>query len=903
MREGFVMVAPARKSLFSYLFKNGKENGYRASGRPFRLTAAQGAASAVVLAAGLLVAAGGSGTALAGSGPAPVCADGTCTVTYSSPGTGQSFTVPAGVTSLAVTLYGGVGGSATVGPPAATDPNTGQFDSAPGGDGAEITANMPVTSGTTLGVDVGGAGAAGSASGAAGGANGGGSVTAPPNEPPSGFSPGAFTSGGGGGGGTDLTTAPSGGTPLLDAGGGGGAGLPALYFVGEADFDYYYPCMYPPPDPISGTGGDADTTGATGFMWPSPNNVGDYDGGGGGNPGTLSGAGAGGAAGQATGDAGPDCLNTYGGVPPSAYGAGTAGTAGSGSTGGAGAGYGGGGGGGYAGGGGGGSGAWVEICGVYGSAPMPIPCGYNQSSGGGGGGGGSYLGGVSGASLSDTGNSGQINGGDGEVVLSYADPISTGSPVYSTTAGQTLTVPAGSGLLSASGAGTSIPSGDTATASGPASGQTAQGGSVTVNSDGSFSYTPPPGFAGLDSFGYTVTDAAGDYITGTVSLQALFISQTITFTSSPPGQPEPGGTYAPTATGGGSGQPVVFSIDPASTSVCSIGGGTVTFTAPGTCIIDANQAGRGVYAPATQVSQPVTVQLIPQTITFGSSPPSPAVVGSTYTPAATGGGSGQPVMFSIDPASPLVCSISGGTVTFTAPGTCTIDANQTGGGQYASAPQVTQSVTVDLAPTFVLATPHLSAGAGQTYGYTFAASGSPAPTYALAKAPSWLTIDASDGAVSGTPPAGTKAFSYSVTATNAIGMATAGPFRVTVPKTVPTQDLGVKLTCPASVTVGRTGACTVAVTNHAATAAPLVGVAVVLPTILAGSSCTGGCTMTGNVAVWHLAKLGAGMTKKFTITTAATSAGSGELLAAVDAASLDPNLANNLAVAPMAATP
>ena len=63
-----------------------------------------------------------------------------------------------------------------------------------------------------------------------------------------------------------------------------------------------------------------------------------------------------------------------------------------------------------------------------------------------------------------------------------------------------------------------------------------------------------------------------------------------------------------TATGGASGNPVIFSIDSASGSVCSISGSTVTFNNPGTCILDANQAGDTRYqAAVTQVQQTVTV--------------------------------------------------------------------------------------------------------------------------------------------------------------------------------------------------------------------------------------------------------------------------------------------------------
>ena len=43
-------------------------------------------------------------------GPVRSCSHTRCTVRYTTVGTGQSFTVPARVTSLSVTLYGGRGG-------------------------------------------------------------------------------------------------------------------------------------------------------------------------------------------------------------------------------------------------------------------------------------------------------------------------------------------------------------------------------------------------------------------------------------------------------------------------------------------------------------------------------------------------------------------------------------------------------------------------------------------------------------------------------------------------------------------------------------------------------------------------------------------------------------------------
>jgi hypothetical protein len=152
------------------------------------------------------------------------------------------------------------------------------------------------------------------------------------------------------------------------------------------------------------------------------------------------------------------------------------------------------------------------------------------------------------------------------------------------------------------------------------------------------------------------------------------------------------------ATGGGSGNPVVFSADPASgPGVCTVSGTTVTYTAAGNCVIDANQAGTATYLAAPQVQQTITVtsaQKLPQSISFAA-PASGSARGSA-TLSATGGGSGNPVVFSADPASgPGVCTVSGTSVTYTAAGNCVIDANQAGTATYLAAPQVEQTITVN----------------------------------------------------------------------------------------------------------------------------------------------------------------------------------------------------------------
>jgi hypothetical protein len=204
--------------------------------------------------------------------------------------------------------------------------------------------------------------------------------------------------------------------------------------------------------------------------------------------------------------------------------------------------------------------------------------------------------------------------------------------------------------------------------------------------------------------------------------------QTATFTSTAPVSATVGGpTYNVTATGGPSGNPVTFTIDPASVSVCTISGSTVSFIGAGRCAIDANQAGNANYEPAPQAQQSFAVGA--QTIAFTSTAPSSATVGGSYAVTAVGGGSGNPVTFTIDSASTSVCTISGSTVSFIGAGTCAIDANQAGNASYEPAPQAQQSFAVGRGAqtiTFTSTAPG-NATVGESYAVTAAGgpSGNP----------------------------------------------------------------------------------------------------------------------------------------------------------------------------------
>jgi len=218
-------------------------------------------------------------------------------------------------------------------------------------------------------------------------------------------------------------------------------------------------------------------------------------------------------------------------------------------------------------------------------------------------------------------------------------------------------------------------------------------------------------------------------------------SQTITFTSTAPASATVGGpTYTVTATAS-SGLPVTFTIDASASAVCSIAGSTVSFTAAGSCVIDANQAGNANYLPAPQAQQSFPVSKNNQTITFTSTAPAGAVVaGPTYTVSATAS-SGLTVAFTIDASAASVCSIAGSTVSFIGVGTCVIDANQAGNGAYNPAPQVQQSFAVGKGSQTISFTSTAPVGAS-VGGPTYTVSAT-----ATSGLPVTLTIDASAAAV------------------------------------------------------------------------------------------------------------------------------------------------------------
>ncbi len=199
----------------------------------------------------------------------------------------------------------------------------------------------------------------------------------------------------------------------------------------------------------------------------------------------------------------------------------------------------------------------------------------------------------------------------------------------------------------------------------------------------------------------TATDSASNTGTATVAGTAQnLIPQTITaFAGITSPVTYGSGPYTLSATGGASGNPVVFSVDSSSSSgVATISGNTLTITGVGTLVIDINQAGSATYQVAPQVQETITVNQASQAITFTT--PSSATTSVVYgaspiTLAATGGGSGSAVTFSLDASSTAGAgSLSGSTLSFTGVGTIVVDANQAGTANYSAATQVQVSIAV-----------------------------------------------------------------------------------------------------------------------------------------------------------------------------------------------------------------
>ncbi len=238
---------------------------------------------------------------------------------------------------------------------------------------------------------------------------------------------------------------------------------------------------------------------------------------------------------------------------------------------------------------------------------------------------------------------GTLNGGiDTSLPQTFTITVNTVAPTatndaYSTPVNTTLTVSAASGVLANDTLG--VPAATISAHTTPSH------GTLTLNGDGSFTYTPANSFVGTDTFTYTATNTAGTSPAATVTITVTNVLQTTTLTCGATDARIPvGGTGQCTATGhyaDGSTQtltsgvtyttsdPNVATVDPAT--------GKITGTATGTATITVHVG---------NVQTTLTVTVYPPSVT-GVIPPGQRPTGANVSnpaasPAPDSRGSGSP---------------------------------------------------------------------------------------------------------------------------------------------------------------------------------------------------------------------------------------------------------------------
>ncbi len=140
-------------------------------------------------------------------------------------------------------------------------------------------------------------------------------------------------------------------------------------------------------------------------------------------------------------------------------------------------------------------------------------------------------------------------------------------------------------------------------------------------------------------------------------------------------------TYATGATAT-SGDKVAITLDGNSTGCTLKSNGVVTFTAPGTCLVDFDDAGNGAFAAALQIRQSITVHaaLIAQSaLTLTSTS---GYVGTPIALTASGGSGSGAVTYAVTSAGSAGCSVSGGVLNASAVGTCSVTVTKAGDATY-----------------------------------------------------------------------------------------------------------------------------------------------------------------------------------------------------------------------------
>ncbi|MFJ4076160.1 Ig-like domain-containing protein [Curtobacterium sp. NPDC089991] len=344
---------------------------------------------------------------------------------------------------------------------------------------------------------------------------------------------------------------------------------------------------------------------------------------------------------------------------------------------------------------------------------------------------------------------------------------------FSVHAGQTVTADAKTGLLANDhGTGLTV-TGNTKPAH----------GDLTVEKDGSYSYTPTAGYSGPDSFTYTAKDGDGAEISGTVTITVLptAVADTITATA---GATTPGTAPGLLANDLGSDLTVTGNTKPAHGDVVVAKDGSYTYT-PTTGYSGPDSF---TYTVTDGTGGTDTVTVTVNVAPLAKDDTVRVAAGTTYTAdtRATGVlgndlGTGLTISSNTKPAhGELTLDKATGAITYTpADGFSGTDSFRYTATDTAGAP-TTATVTITVNPTIANDTTTTSAGTPVNVDVQHNDRGSDLVTTIVTGPANGTAVVAEDGTVEYTPTgdfSGTDSFTYTVTDGSKV---TTGPATVTV---------------------------------------------------------------------------------------------------------------------------
>jgi cyclophilin family peptidyl-prolyl cis-trans isomerase len=319
------------------------------------------------------------------------------------------------------------------------------------------------------------------------------------------------------------------------------------------------------------------------------------------------------------------------------------------------------------------------------------------------------------------------------------------------------------------------------------------------------------------------TDLDGNTVTQTFTVT---VNQTPVFTNGPPPSTAVVGTaynFAYTASGFPAPTFSHTGTLPPGLSLSSTGvlSGTPTQTGEYTGIVVT--ASNGIGTAATQ-NVSITVHQKPA-ISSNAAPAGILGIGYSHTFTATG--SPAPTFSTTDPL-PTGLTLSPAGVLSGTPSAIGTFAGTVTATNVAGTSEQAFNIVINQQPAFTNGPPPASGTVGTAYSFSYTASGSPAPTFALTSGalPAGLSLNPS-GAISGTPTTAGGPFTGTVTASNGIGTAATQDFSITVAKgtaTVTLDDMTLTQTydgTPKSVTASSTpGGLTIDITYNGSASAP-----------------------------------------------------------------------------------